>query len=1022
MSKTESANPALTANLAAMINASPASAFLIDSDGMVIACNAVAAARRGYGPEEVIGRSILTFFSKEMADVSNSCLNRVIQTGKAVEFEEIDEGRVMRHHLSPVQDPGGNITRIAIFGHDITEFRNTEPSLAENEKRFRQMFINVPIPYQSLDEQGNFLDVNPAFLEVLGYSREELIGRNFGDFLLPDWKDHFKTNFPRFKAVGEILGVEFEMIRKDGSHILVYFNGRIQRDDEGRFQRTHCIFQDITERNKAELALIDSERKWRNILVNTPLIGIALDPHGRISFVNSHFLKLTGWTQQELMGQDWFDRFIPEPVRGQIRQIFSEIMSSKDVLGYSSYENNILTRTGEIRSIAWSNVLTNDASGAIVDITCLGVDLTERKQAEQEVAESHRLLSNLAALVPGVIYQYRLYPDGRSMFPYASPGMNDIYEVTPESVREDASAVFNRLHPDDYDRVYRTIRESEHSLETFFCEFRVLLPIQGLRWRWSQAHPQRLEDDSTLWHGIILDITERKQAEEERERLMSAIEHATDSIIITDMEGIIRYVNPAFERITGYPAAAVLGQSPRILKSGVHDASFYRHLWQTVFSGKTWKGRLTNKRKDGTLFVEEAAISPVLDASGQAVNIVAVKRDITAEIRMEEKLQQAQKMESIGTLAGGIAHDFNNILFPIIGMSELLLEDIPPGSPEHESIQEILTAGKRGSELVKQILAFSRQTGDQKLPMRMQQVLKEVLKLVRSTIPADIEITQNIQNHCGLVMASPTQIHQVAMNLITNAYHAVEPAGGKIHIQVREAEIDRTASLSDGLPPGRYVVLTVADTGCGIAPEVIGKIFDPYFTTKPLGKGTGLGLGMVYGIVKEHQGEIRVTSEIGKGSTFDIYLPLIEKSYGTESSQTIEIHPTGHEHILLVDDETAIVRIQRQTLERLGYRVTEHTGSPDALKAFSVAPLLYDLVVTDLSMPMMTGEQLAGKLIAVRPDIPIILCTGFTERIDPEKAQALGIKSILMKPVVRSEMAGTIRRVLDESKRRRHAG
>jgi nitrogen-specific signal transduction histidine kinase/ActR/RegA family two-component response regulator len=394
-------------------------------------------------------------------------------------------------------------------------------------------------------------------------------------------------------------------------------------------------------------------------------------------------------------------------------------------------------------------------------------------------------------------------------------------------------------------------------------------------------------------------------------------------------------------------------------------------------------------------------------------HIISITRDISEVKLIQAQLQQAQKMESIGSLAGGIAHDLNNILFPISGLSDILLDEMSPDDPAYENIEQIHKSAQRGSDLVKQILSFSRQSNPQKLPIRIQPILKEVLKLVRATIPMNIGTTSYIKPDCGMVFTDPTQVHQIAMNLITNAYHAVEETGGTINVELKDTELEK----DDVLKPGKYAHITVSDTGTGIDPALIDKIFDPYFTTKELGKGTGLGLSVVHGIVKEHGGDIRVYSEIGKGTAFHVYLPLLEDSRNRKTATVTRKHPTGCESILLVDDEEPIIRLEQMMLERLGYQVTARTSSPDALDAFRANPSKFDLVISDRGMPNMTGDQLARELISIRPEIPIILCTGFSDENDERRARDLGVKGFLKKPVATGELAEMVRKVLDDFKR-----
>ena len=384
--------------------------------------------------------------------------------------------------------------------------------------------------------------------------------------------------------------------------------------------------------------------------------------------------------------------------------------------------------------------------------------------------------------------------------------------------------------------------------------------------------------------------------------------------------------------------------------------------------------------------------------------------------KYERQLQQVLKIQAIGTLAGGIAHDFNNILFPIVGYTELTMDEVPEDSVAYNNLQEILKAANRAKDLVQQILTFSRQSDQERKPIKVQHIITEALRLLRASIPASIEIVHAIQDDCGPVMGDATQIHQVIMNLCTNAYQAMQDKGGKLEVILNEIDIGYEVMIDKiGMQPGKHLRLLVKDEGCGMEASVLDRIFEPYYTTKEQGKGTGLGLSVIHGIVKNHGGDITVKSTPGKGTIFQVYLPLIE-----DLDQATELEPTdgitkGEERILLVDDEEQIVAMERQMLENLGYRVTARTDSQEALKVFAKHPRDFDLVITDMTMPYMTGDQLAQKMLDIEPNIPVILCTGFNEVITEEKALAMGIQKFVMKPVVKNDLATTIRSVLDQN-------
>jgi signal transduction histidine kinase/CheY-like chemotaxis protein len=589
--------------------------------------------------------------------------------------------------------------------------------------------------------------------------------------------------------------------------------------------------------------------------------------------------------------------------------------------------------------------------------------------------------------------------------------------LDPDAFDGDIQKTIHRMiHPDDRESVLRQVAEMVEQKRTWPLEFRILRPDNG-EVRWVRSGSRFVFDDDGVpvrCIGVHQDITERQRMEqalkESEEKYRSMMEAMDECAFICSSDFRIEYMNPAMKRKTGRDAT---GEICYRAFHGLGD----RCPWcqqEKVLKGETIKSELVKSESGEAYLISQ---SPVFHTNG-TVSKLAVYRDITELKKLEARVQQAQKMEAIGNLAGGIAHDFNNILSPLIGYAELLLEELPPGGFEYESAQEILKAGKRGGDLVRQILSVGRKSEPGKKPVRIQQVLNDVLKLTRSTIPSNIEMEHDIQKDCGTVMADPTQLHQIAMNLVTNANHAVErEENGKIYVELKETDLgpDDTGNLS--VRPGRYARLTVSDNGCGIGPETMKKIFEPYFTTKEKGKGTGLGLAVVHGIVKGNGGDIRVYSEVGKGATFSVYLPLLEKMQDSPAEKVAVGYESGSESILMVDDEVQIVRLQRMTLERLGYRVTARASSVDALESFRADPEEFDLVLTDFSMPDMTGVQLAREIHAIRADIPVIVCTGFSERINRETAEGLGIRGFLTKPVAKADLAGTVRSVLDAAKK-----
>jgi len=537
--------------------------------------------------------------------------------------------------------------------------------------------------------------------------------------------------------------------------------------------------------------------------------------------------------------------------------------------------------------------------------------------------------------------------------------------------------------------------------------------------KWTEAKMSFLRDqDGTSIIGIIgvtRDISERKQAEEalrnSEEKYKNLVENIKEVIYTLDENGVITYISPAIKTILDYDSSEIIGRSfSEFVYS--EDLPYQKERFERVLSGPIGPNEYRLLSKSGEIRWVQTSSMPILEEN-QAVGLQGVLSDITESKRLQFQLQQARKMESFGRLAGGIAHDFNNILGIIIGNTELAMDDVPRWSPVYLNLEEIIEASLRARDVVSQLLSFTRRTNIEKKPINIDQIIQESLKLLRSSIPTSIEIRQNIPKDIDTILANPTQINQILINLSTNAHHAM-PKGGMLEIGLKNLELDEdNAAQYPDISPGRYVNLKVSDTGHGISAKVMDRIFDPYFTTKEMGKGTGMGLSVVHGIVKSHDGAISVKSEHGKGTTFSILFPVVEAQAAIET-ETDEELPTGNERILFVDDEKSILSAGRNRLERLGYKVEIRLDPVEALELFSANPDQFDLVITDMTMPKMTGDHLVQEILKIRPDMPIILSTGFNEKIDEEKAMQIGIRLYIEKPFNRRILAKAVREVLDE--------
>lgn len=524
-----------------------------------------------------------------------------------------------------------------------------------------------------------------------------------------------------------------------------------------------------------------------------------------------------------------------------------------------------------------------------------------------------------------------------------------------------------------------------------------------------------LVDHSKVIQCNIRNITERKRAAAEHKRLMAAIEQVGEVIVMTDAQGIIQFVNPAFERTTGYSREEAAGQNPRILKSGEQDELFYRNLWDAISNGKTWAGRMVNKRKDGTLYTEEATISPVRDTSGRIVNYVAVKRDITEHLRLTAQFQQAQKMESVGLLAGGVAHDFNNMLSLILGYTELALNKVDPAQPLHADLEEILKAAMRSTDITRQLLTFARKQTISPVVLDLNQTVGSMLKMLRRLIGEDIDLAWLPEAGLCPVKMDPVQVGQILANLCVNARDAIAGVG-KITIETGNAVFDEAyCAQHAGFMAGEYVLLAISDDGCGMDKETLGQIFEPFFTSKEMGRGTGLGLSTVYGIVKQNNGFINVYSEPGKGTTFRIYLSRCAgEAVDTQRKKAARIPRSRGETVLVVEDEPSLLTMCEMMLEELGYQVLAAGTPGEAIRLAGEHASELHLVMTDVVMPEMNGRDLAERLQSLHPGMKILFMSGYTADVIAHRGVLDEGVNFMQKPFSMKDLAVKVWEALRE--------
>jgi PAS domain S-box-containing protein len=906
---------------------------------------------------------------------------------------------------------------------DIPGAEQTIPQ--ERESLWRTLFHHAPfgIAINRLDD-GLFIDVNPAYEGLSGRSRDEVLGRCVWEFLPPAAREESRRALRRLKRDGRISNQEVTVRRKDGTMRHVLYSAATFHTGE----ELHAVsmFIDIDDLKRAKQALQQSRDMLQSLFQAVP-VGLTILKNRTFLSVNERLGEIVGCDAAELLNSSSRQLYESEE---EYARVGERLYASLWQEGKSYVETRFVRRDGSVRDVSLFAAPIdpgNPEAGAAVAIQ----DISDHKRTLTELSKSEARFRTIADFTGQLVYDYDVSTGvilwaGRSR------------DITGYSMKEMNSQGFSgwmdHVHPDDRGRILAHLETARRNRGVFAAEYRYRRADGSYMYVEEEgAYLYDVEGNATRMLGVIRDISERKVAEEtlrESEfRFRSFFNTNPEGILLIDFQGTILDANRAFLRESGYELSECISRKfselvperdhARIIQAIVSLKSGVSHQEPLEFSCIAKNGAHLPVAAKGWLVVDDRSAPLYL---GMFIRNLQREKALTEEqAALEKQVIQAQKNEAIGTLAGGIAHDFNNILGGIIGYTELALLHLPAAGDNraHDYLQRVLEAGNRARDLVRQILRFSRPGSITMEPISLTPLIKESIRLLRSTLPATITISQRLDADNDLIMGDPTQIHQVVMNLCTNAYHAMRETGGVLTISLEQADLMAPREfLSMRIEPGAYLKLAVADTGSGIPPAILERIFEPYFTTKQVNEGTGLGLAVTMGIVKSHQGLIEVETTSGHGTCFTLFLPVTTVEAVRQPDESAVL-PLGHgERVLVVDDESFFLEVVRDSLTLLGYRVTACGSSLECLETFRNNAGEYHLLITDQTMPEMTGVQLIQEIRAIGATLPVILCTGYSETVIAQTIAYYGITRLLMKPVSIDELARTVDDVLGAAERR----
>lgn len=951
--------------------------------------------------KQIIGRSVLEVFPGVKEFGLFETFQRVWQTGRP-EHHPISHYR--DHRIQGWRDnfvyklPSGEV--VAVYS-DETERAKAEEALRQSEERLRLIAETIDdVFWMTTPDLESTQYVSPAYERVWGRTRESLYAspKSFMEAVHPGDRERLLRTIQRH--ANSQWTCEYRIVQPDGTIRWVLDRGYPIFDKKGNLLLRTGMASDITERKRAEERL----REYEKVVEGLEEMVAVVDCDYRYVIANGSFLQYRGLESRqvlghrvpEILGEKVFDKIIKqrldECLQGNVVKF--EVRYHYDMLG----ERDLLV-----------SYLPIEGPAGVDRVACVLHDVTEPKRAEKAIQESeqrYRAVFNTASVGIDLV-------DRQGNFMDVNETLCRFLGYTAEELRH--LTILEVTHPDDIGRS-RAMHEAmvRGELNEYRLEKRYVRKDGVSVWSDTAVSAVREADGQYRGTvGVIRDITSQKKSEEARIRLATAVEQAVEGIVITDTQGTIQYVNPAYEKITGYSRGEVIGQKPMLLTSEEGDIAAQRDVVDTLSRGERWSGHLVKRRKDGAFYEEDVTVTPVLDPQGNVVNFVVVKRDVTKEVGLQRQLLQAQKMEAIGTLAGGVAHDFNNILQVALGYSELLLGDESLPAHSRADLRKVYDSAKRGADLIQRLLTFSRKTEIRPQPLNLNRRIKELRKMLERTVPKMIEIELLLDDRIATINADPTQVDQVLMNLAVNARDAM-PDGGKLTIETSTVFLDEEyARTCLDAKPGFHVLLTVRDSGTGMDKDTLEHIFEPFYTTKAAGEGTGLGLAVVHGIVKQHGGHVRCYSETGHGTTFRIYFPALVSDEEAEKMSVTPLPQGGSETILLVDDDDLVRDLGSRILSRAGYRVVTAANGKEALETYHVGAPQIALILLDLIMPEMGGKQCLGEILKINPHAKVVVASGFSPNSPANDALSIGARSFVNKPYEARQLLEVVRSVLD---------